>query len=320
MNHSTQSQQNGEYSDMNKPVIGFIGLGLMGSNMVENLQRRGFQLVVMDLNKDAVEAVLARGNASAASSPRELAAASDIVMLCLTTSEVVEKVVYGDDGILAGIREGATLIDFGTSIPDSTRKIGAALAEKGAGMIDAPLGRTPAHATDGLLNIMAAGDKQTFDKVKPVLDQQGENVYYLGALGAGHTTKLINNFMGMTTVCAMSQAFAVAERAGVDRAQLYDIMSSGPSNSPFMTFCKNYAVDGVSDLGFSISNANKDLGYFLKMTESLGTRAMIAEGTSSNLQAAVDAGMGNGNVPEIFDYFLELEANTLQQDSSSTVD
>lgn len=305
---------------MNKPVIGFIGLGLMGSNMVENLQRRGFQLVVMDLNKDAVEAVLARGNASAASSPRELAAASDIVMLCLTTSEVVEKVVYGDDGILAGIREGATLIDFGTSIPDSTRKIGAALAEKGAGMIDAPLGRTPAHATDGLLNIMAAGDKQTFDKVKPVLDQQGENVYYLGALGAGHTTKLINNFMGMTTVCAMSQAFAVAERAGVDRAQLYDIMSSGPSNSPFMTFCKNYAVDGVSDLGFSISNANKDLGYFLKMTESLGTRAMIAEGTSSNLQAAVDAGMGNGNVPEIFDYFLELEANTLQQDSSSTVD
>ena len=292
---------------MTKPVIGFIGLGLMGGNMVENLQKRGFELVVMDLNKDAVAAVLGRGNASEAGSPKELAEASDIVMLCLTTSDVVEKVVFGDNGILAGIREGAVLIDFGTSIPASTRKIGAALAEKGAGMVDAPLGRTPAHAKDGLLNIMAAGDRETFDKVKPVLDQQGENVFYLGALGAGHVTKLINNFMGMTTVCTMSQAFAVAERAGVDRAQLYEIMSTGPSNSPFMGFCKNYAVDGVSDLGFSINNANKDLGYFLRMAEDLGTRAEIAEGTSHNLQAAVSAGMGEGNVPEIFDYFLKLD-------------
>ena len=111
----------------------------------------------------------------------------------------------------------------------------------------------------------------------------------------------------MTTVCTMSQAFAVAERAGVDRQQLFDIMSAGPSNSPFMQFCRNYAVDGVSDLGFSIANANKDVGYFLKMVEDMGTKAPIAEGTSANLQAAFDQGMGNGNVPEIFDYFLKLE-------------
>ncbi|KEO60395.1 NAD(P)-dependent oxidoreductase [Thioclava indica] len=291
---------------MSKPVIGFIGLGLMGGNMVECLQKNGFELIVMDLNKDAVAAVVARG-ATEAKSGAELAAASDIVMLCLTTSDVVEGLVYAQDGILAGIKPGAVLIDFGTSIPASTRKIGADLAKKGAGMIDAPLGRTPAHAKDGLLNIMAAGDRATFDSVKPVLDVQGENVFYLGALGAGHTTKLINNFMGMTTVSAMSQAFAVADRAGVDRQQLYDIMSTGPSNSPFMGFCKNYAVDGVSDLGFSIANANKDLGYFLKMVEDLGTRSEIAEGTSHNLQAAFDAGMGNGNVPEIFDYFRTLE-------------
>ncbi len=291
---------------MTKPVIGFIGLGLMGGNMVENLQKNGFEPVVMDLNKEAVAAAVARG-ATEASSAKELAAASDIVMLCLTTSAVVEKLVYSDDGILAGIKEGAVLIDFGTSIPSTTAKIGADLAKKGAGMIDAPLGRTPAHAKDGQLNIMASGEKETFDKVKPVLDIQGENIFYLGALGAGHTTKLINNFVGMTIVCAMSQAFAVADRAGVDRQQLFDIMSTGPSSSPFMQFCKNYAVDGVSDLGFSIANANKDLGYFVKMVEDLGTRAEIAEGTSSNLQAAFDAGMGNGNVPEILDYFLKLD-------------
>lgn len=291
---------------MTMPVIGFIGLGLMGGNMVENLQKRDFKPIVMDLNKEVVASVVARGG-SEATSAAELAAASDIIMLCLTTSNVVEKVMYGEDGILAGIKEGAVVIDFGTSIPASTRKIGADLAAKGAGMVDAALGRTPAHALDGLLNIMAAGDQETFDKVKPILEMQGENIFYMGALGAGHTTKLINNFMGMTTVCAMSQAFAVAESAGIDRQQLFDIMSTGPSTSPFMQFCKNYAVDGVSDLGFSIANANKDLAYFLEMVNGLGTRSQIAEGTSANLQAAFDAGMGNGNVPEVFDYFRSLE-------------
>jgi len=292
---------------MSKPIIGFIGLGLMGGNMVENLQKRGFEVIVMDLNKDAVQRVLDRGNATEAKSPKELAEKADIVQFCLTTSAVVEKIVYGDDGVLAGIKEGSVLIDFGTSIPASTKKIGADLAKKGVGMIDAPLGRTPAHAKDGLLNIMAAGDKATFDKYESMLKEQGENVFYLGALGAGHTTKLINNFMGMTTVTAMSQAFAAAKLAGVDRQQLYDIMSAGPSNSPFMRFCKNYAVDGVSDLGFSLNNANKDLGYFAQMVSDLGSRSLVAEATSKSLQAAVDAGMGDGNVPEIFDYFVDLK-------------
>lgn len=289
---------------MTKPTIGFIGLGLMGGNMAECLQKNGYDLVVMGRNKEAVARTVARG-AVEVSTPKELAQASDIVMLCVTTSEVVEGLVYGDDGILAGIKQGADVIDFGTSIPASTRKIAADLATKGAGMIDAPLGRTPAHAKDGLLNIMAAGEMETYTKVKPVLDVLGENVFHLGDIGAGHVTKLINNFMGMTTVCTMAQAFAVAQRAGVDRQQLFDIMSAGPSNSPFMQFCKNYAVDGVSDLGFSIANASKDIGYFVEMLEDMGTRAQIAEGTDANLKAALEAGMGEGNVPEIFDMFLK---------------
>ena len=292
---------------MTKPVIGFIGLGLMGGNMVENLQKRGYHVNVMDLSAEAVARVTDRGNATAFTSAKELAAASDIVQFCLTTSAVVEKIVYGEDGVLAGIKEGAVLVDFGTSIPASTKKIGAALAEKGAGMIDAPLGRTPAHAKDGLLNIMAAGDMETFNKVKPVLEEQGENVFHLGALGSGHVTKLVNNFMGMTTVATMSQAFAVAQRAGVDGQQLFDIMSAGPSNSPFMQFCKFYAVDGEEKLGFSVANANKDLGYFLALCEELGTESLIAQGTATSLQAAVDAGLGNNDVPVIFDYFAKLE-------------
>lgn len=285
------------------PTIGFIGLGLMGGNMAECLQNNGFDLVVTGRNPGAVAKTVTRGAVEVAT-PKGLAEASDIVMLCVTTSDVVESLVFGDVGILAGIKEGATLIDFGTSIPASTRKIGAALAAKGAGMLDAPLGRTPAHAKDGLLNIMAAGDVQTYKQMKPILDVLGENVFHLGALGSGHATKLVNNFMGMTTVVTMSQAFAIAERAGVDRQQLFDIMSAGPSNSPFMQFAKKYAVDGVSDLGFSIANATKDVGYFLAMVEEMGTRAEIAEGTFANLEAPLDAGLGDGNVPEILNLFL----------------
>lgn len=291
---------------MEKPTVGFIGLGLMGGNMAECLLNNGFKLNVMGRNKDAVAAATTLG-AIEVHTPKELAEVSDIIMLCVTTSDVVESLIYGDDGILAGAKKGAVVIDYGTSIPESTRKIGADLAAKGVGMLDAPLGRTPAHAKDGLLNIMAAGDKETFEKMKPVLDVQGENVFYFGALGAGHVAKLINNFMGMTTVCAMSQAFAVAERAGLETQQLFDVMSAGPSNSPFMQFCKKYAVDDVSDLGFSIANANKDIAYFVQMVDDMGTRAQIAEGTAANLQAALDSGMGDGNVPEIFDYFKKLE-------------
>lgn len=289
---------------MQNPTIGFIGLGQMGSQMVECLQNNGYDLVVMARKKSATDPVISRGG-RAVETPKELAEASDVIMLCVTTSEVVENLVYGDEGILAGIKQGSVLIDYGTSIPSSTQKIGVDLSKKGAGMIDAPLGRTPAHARDGLLNIMAAGERNTFDKVKTILEVQGENVFYLGDLGAGHVTKLINNFMGMTTVCAMSQAFAIAQRASVDCAQLYDIMSSGPSNSPFMAFCKKYAVDGVSDLGFSIENAHKDVNYFLDLTKNLGARSEIAEGTANNLSAAVAAGLGEKNVPEIFDMFLK---------------
>jgi len=289
---------------MTNPTIGFIGLGLMGGNMAECLQSNGYDLVVMGRNKEAIAKTVARG-AVEVTTPKALAEVSDIVMLCVTTSDVVESLIYGNDGILAGIKEGAVVIDYGTSIPASTQKIGADLAAKGAGMLDAPLGRTPAHAKDGLLNIMVAGEMDTFEKVKPVLDVQGENVFHLGALGAGHTTKLINNFMGMTTVVTMSQAFAVAKQAGIDGQQLFDIMSAGPSNSPFMQFAKKYAVDGVSDLGFSISNANKDVKYFVQMLDDMGTHSQIAEATSANLQAALDAGQGDGNVPEIFDMFAK---------------
>lgn len=295
-------------------TVGFIGLGQMGGNMAHCLLANNLSLNLMDRNEAAVQAIIdgspKSAPAKAYQSPKVLAENSDVIMLCLTTSEVVESIVFGKDGLLEGMSPGKLLIDFGTSVPASTRKIGREVESRGAHMVDAAIGRTPAHARNGLLNLMVGAAPDSFVKAKALLEILGENVFHLGDLGSGQTTKLINNFMGMTTVCAMSQAFATAKMAGIDGQQLFDIMSSGPSNSPFMQFCKNYAVDGVSDLGFSIANANKDLGYFVELLKELNSQSKIAEATSANLSNAVQNGLADANVPEIFDMFLTLQSNT----------
>ena len=290
---------------MSKPKIGFIGLGLMGSAMVECLQKAEYDLVVLgNRDRTGIEAALGRG-ASEAASAREVAENSDVVMFCMGTSDHVESRVYGDDGVLAGVREGQIVVDFGTSLPGSTQKIGADMVAKGATYLDAPLGRTPAHAIDGLLNIMCAGDKAAYDKIKPELDVLGENVFHLGDLGSGHTIKLINNFFAMTTACAMSEAFAMADRAGIERQKLYDVMSAGPLRSGMMDFIKNYATDGQIDLAFSVQNAAKDVGYYNRMAGDLDAPSVMSACANGALNAAIDAGKGGIMVPEMVDFLAE---------------
>jgi len=287
---------------MSKPTIGFIGLGLMGRAMVECLQGAGYALTVLgNRDRTGVEEALARGGTEAANA-RHLAEAADIVMLCMGTSAQVESRIFGDDGVLAGIGAGKIVIDFGTSVPDSTKRIGAALAEKGAVYLDAPLGRTPAHAKDGLLNIMCSGDKAAYDRVEPVLDVLGENVFHLGALGNGHTIKLINNYFAMTTACAMSEAFAVADATGIARQSLYGVMAAGPLHSGMMGFIRNYATDGKIDLAFSVANAAKDVGYYRQMTEDLGLKSRMSTAANATLQEALQGGDGELMVPEMVDW------------------
>jgi len=297
-------------SDNNRPTIGFIGLGLMGSAMVNRLLDLNYPLNVLgNRSRERIEAAIARG-ATELSSAKEIAEKSDIVMLCMGTSKHVESRVFGDDGVLSGVKEGAIVIDFGTSQPESTQKIGEALNKVGARYMDAPLGRTPAHALDGLLNIMAAGDEADFKEVEPVLQDLGENVYHLGALGCGHTLKLINNFFAMTVATAMSEAFAMADKAGIERGQLYDVMSAGPAHSPMMDFVKANAVDGDPEkLGFAIENACKDLTYFTAMAESLNAPSFIGPATKQALTQATENGFGGKNVPVMVDFFAETFKN-----------
>lgn len=285
--------------------IGFIGLGLMGRAMVECLQQAGFELTVLgNRDRTGVEEALARGGSEAASA-KALTEAADIVMICVGTSDQVEQRIYGDEGVLAGAKAGQVVIDFGTSLPASTLKIGADLAEKGANYLDAPLGRTPAHAKEGLLNIMCAGDEVAYAKVKSVLDVLGENVFHLGKLGNGHTIKLLNNYYAMTSANAMAEAFAMADAAGIERDALFNVLAAGPNRSGMMEFIRNYAVEGKIDLAFSAANARKDIGYYRQMADDLGKHSRMSASTYALLSEVCESGNGNMMVPAIVDWFSE---------------
>ncbi len=289
---------------MTKPQIGFIGLGLMGSAMVGRLQDKGYAITALaNVNRTGIEAAIARG-ATEVSSGREVAEASDIVMLCMGTSAHVESRMRGADGVIAGLAPGKTVIDFGTSLPGSTVALGAEVAETGAAMLDAPLGRTPSHAKDGNLNIMAAGEKAIYESVLPVFRDLGENIFHLGPLGSGHTIKLINNFFAMTTVNTMSEAFAMCDVAGVPRQSLYDVLAAGPNHSGMMDFIKAYAIDGdPMKLAFTARNGLKDISYYDKMAADFGADSIMAKCAKNALGRAVEDGHGDDLVPQMVDSF-----------------
>lgn len=291
---------------MTQPTIGFIGLGLMGAAMVGRLQDKGYDVTVTaNRSRPNVDAAVARGAVEVATA-RDVASASDIVMLCMDTSDSVESRMRGDDGVIAGLRNGATVIDFGTSLPGSTRALSKEVIAAGGQYLDAPLGRTPSHAKDGLLNIMAAGDKNAFDAVEPVLKDLGENVFHLGASGSGHTIKLMNNFVGMTIANAVAEAFAMADVAGIDRKQVYDVMAAGPLHSGMMDFVKGYGVDGdPNQLAFAIKNAAKDVGYYARMADEAGVESIMSKCALSALREATDTGRGDKMVSEMVDFYAQ---------------
>ena len=289
---------------MSRPTIGFVGLGLMGAAMVSRLQDQGYQLtVIANRSRTAIDKAVGRGAVEAASY-RELAAASDIVMLCVDTSDTVESCMRGTDGIIAGLKQGAIVVDFGTSLPASTRALGAEVEAAGGGLLDAPLGRTPAHALEGKLNIMAAGDRAVWERAEPTLKDVGENVFHLGDLGAGHTVKLLNNFLGMTTANAVAELFAAADLAGVDRQNVYDVISAGPLRSMMMDFVSEYALKGnPAVLEFAIKNGAKDMGYYAQMLEDAGTSSGVAACPLASMKEAIADGHGEAMVPVMIDHY-----------------
>jgi 3-hydroxyisobutyrate dehydrogenase-like beta-hydroxyacid dehydrogenase len=287
---------------MTNPRIGFIGVGMMGHGMAKNLLAKGFPLAFLAHRDRSRLADLLAAGAKEAKTPAQLAKDSDVVILCVTGSPQVEENVFSGEGLLAGARPGLIVVDTSTAEPGSTARIREAFAAKGAAFVDAPLARTPKEAEEGRLNTMVGADEATFAKLKPVFAAYCENIFHVGPPGAGHTLKLVNNFMALTIVASIGEAFAVAAKAGVKLDKLFEVVSQGALNSPIFQMMAGGAVAGdLTRMKFSIANAAKDLRYYTHLAESLPIASFVGEAIHQSFEQAVALGLGERMVPSMIE-------------------
>ncbi len=280
--------------------VGFIGLGAMGVGMAANVIGAGYPLTVMGhTRREPVERLVGLG-AREVSTPAEMRAHCDVIILCVTTSDAVENIVLGDDGLLSAGDNPFLLIDCGTSRPDSTLMLGARLAEAGCSMMDVPLGRSAAAAEAGTLNMMAGGSEADFNRAKALLETMSENLFHVGELSAGHRIKLINNGYSMAVACLAAEAVATARAGNVDLKVLHQVMGAGPNRSDFFDWMMASAVDGdETKLEFALKNGYKDMGYFQSMADEVGVDATLPAAATARLKTLVEAGHGDEFVPAL---------------------
>ena len=215
---------------MVKRKLGYVGLGMMGGGMASHLVASGYDVAVHDLRDEAVQVLQEKG-ATGVNTPRAVAEQSEVVISSLPTPQAVEQVALGPDGIVSGLSAGQVYIDMSSIDPDTTRKVGRAIAEKGGYMLDVPVGKGPADAARGGLTLMIGGDADVVASVQDVLDTLGDEQFYCGELGMGVTTKLVNNLVSCSIATLLGEAFAMGAAAGLDVGVLWNVMSNTAANS-----------------------------------------------------------------------------------------
>ena len=247
-----------------------------------------------------VEELVGRG-AAELPSYRRLAAESDLVLICVTGTPEVESVVLGPDGLLEGAHEGLIVVDCSTSEPASSARIAAALAERGASFVDAPLARTPAEAEAGRLNTMVGAADEDFARVRPVLAAFCENIVHMGPVGAGHKTKLVYNLITMGYAALISEALCACAATGVDLRRFADLVSAGGANSGIFQLIVPKAIeDGdCSGLNFSLTNAEKDLRYYNRMADGVPLSGMLGRAVQHALIQGLNLGYADGLVGDL---------------------
>ncbi len=284
----------------NRMRVGFIGAsGMMGHGMARNILAKGHPLALtVHRNAGAVKDLLA-GGATKVESPAALAAASDVVFICVTGSPQVEQQFTGPDGLLEGGRKGLYIVDCSTSEPDSTARLRESAAAKGMILIDAPLARTPVEAEEGRLNVMIGASAADYAAIEPVLKTFAENVFHVGEAGSGHTVKLLNNFIAQAICTAAAEAFAVGAKAGIDPKKLVEVVSAGGVNSGlFQAMGKTLSGD-MEGLKFGLDNARKDVRYYTHLAESANVPSVVGEAVHQTLCLASALGYGSEFVPSL---------------------
>ncbi|MFT3989131.1 NAD(P)-dependent oxidoreductase [Aestuariivirga sp.] len=278
---------------------GLIGAGMMGHGMAANLLKHGHGVtVVAHRNRAPVDDLVKRG-AKEAVSAAELAKASDIILLCVSTSKVVEETIAA---LRSALRPGHIIIDTGTSAPASTRKLAHDLAQMGVGYADAPLTGGPEQAEAGQLGIFLGADDKTFAAIQPVLPSFATTIRHMGPPGSGHTAKLISNYLVTGMVALVADAFTAAHEAQLDWRNLYEAMLNGSGNSGVLRKMVEPALKGDFDgYRFSLANAAKDIGYYMGLAEELSCETPLAKAVNSVFAEAVATGHGGRNVSHLLD-------------------
>ena len=267
--------------------IGMVGIGLMGHGIATNLVRHGHPLAVMQhAGNQPLDSLLAAG-AQALPTAAAVAAQADVVILVLTGSPQVEAVLTGPGGVLEGLRPGTVVIDCSTAVPASTLRMAQAVQAAGGRFLDCPMTRTPKEAAEGRLNLLVGGDADLLDACRPLLQCFAENITHAGPVGAGHSMKLLHNYVSLGTVALLAEAAACAARNGVAPDVFVDVLAKGGGGGTALTRLQPYLLQGdANGLRFSIANAAKDLGYYHQMAGDAGAALGIAGAVLATLQAA----------------------------------
>ena len=283
--------------------IGFIGLGIMGTPMARNLLAAGYPLTAHSRSAGPVEMAVEAG-ASRASSPAEVAGASDVVVTMLPDTPDVEDVLVGTGGVLEGAAQGSLVIDMSSIDPGPTRQLAERFAAEGVAMLDAPVSGGEKGATDATLSIMVGGDADAFERARPVFEVLGTNVVHVGPSGAGQVCKACNQLVVGATIEAVAEALLLAERSGVDAATVREALSGGFAGSKILEVHGQRMLERTFDPGFRIRLHRKDARIVEAAANETGTPTPSFVAVTQQLQKAIDAGDGDRDHSGLF---AELE-------------
>ncbi|WP_353148424.1 NAD(P)-dependent oxidoreductase [Pollutimonas bauzanensis] len=265
--------------------IGMIGIGLMGHGIATNVRKAGYPLGILEHpGNQPLDSLIAQG-VTTYQSPRALAADSEVIILCVTGSPQVEAVLFEPDGVLEGLKEGTVVIDCSTAIPSSTVRIAQQIVDKGGRFLDSPMTRTPKEAAEGRLNLLVGSDRALFDEMLPLLRSFAENVTHAGPVGSGHRMKLLHNYVSLGQVALISEAAACAAKADIDPAVLVEVLAKGGGGGAALDRLKPFLLDqDPTALRFTLSNANKDLGYYTLMAKDGEAAHEIADAVATTFE------------------------------------
>jgi 3-hydroxyisobutyrate dehydrogenase-like beta-hydroxyacid dehydrogenase len=271
-----------------KPSVGFIGLGLMGRPMVANLLKAGYEVTVWNRTASRADALVAQG-AKLAATPRDVAAASEVVFTIVSDPPALESVLWGDTGVFAGLRRGSVLVDSSTVSPALERRAAAAAAGQGAEFLEAPVTGGTWGAEKGELVFMVGGTAETLKRVEPVLGAMGKRWFHLGPHGAGQTVKLAMNLLLALEVEAFAEALALVTYAGLPGERLFEVMQTSMGRSGLLDIKAPMMLKGEYKPSFPLRLMHKDMGLALDLANQLGVPLPSAAATREVLSSVKGA-------------------------------